>query len=141
MARKRGYRGTIGRILAHGGSLNLALDKAANDWINGVNSSRRNYEEGLGEYLKWYMPRIEQEYLNIINQNPNYFSDINRTTREQTAIAIMNKTHELAAEWKNERVKAVIQDKINALGTGGYSRLYGAARSKESPKVVNTVKL
>ncbi len=142
MTRKRGYRGTIGRILAHGGSLGLALDKAASDWIEGVNSSRRNYKEGLGEYLKFYVPEIEKEYLNILNSNPNYFSDFNRISREQTAIAIMNKTHELAAKWKYKRAKDIIEKKMNALGGGGgFAEEYGAARSKESPKVVKSVNL
>jgi len=141
MARKRGYRGTIGRILAHGGTLQAALDKAASDWIEGVNSSRNNYESGLGEYLKFYVPEIENEYLNILNNTPNYFSDFNRITREQTAIAIMNKTHELAAKWKYDRAKNIINAKIKALGGGGYASMYGGTRSKESPKVVKSLKL
>jgi len=141
MARKRGYRGTVGKILAHGGSLGVALDKAAQDWIAGVNSSKAFYEQGLGEYLAFYVPRIEQEYLNIINSTPNYFSDNNRLTREQVAIQIMDKTHELAAEWKSMRAKDIIKKKINALGvSGGFAASYGlrvpGASSNESPKVV-----
>ena len=138
MARKRGYRGTIGRILAHGGSLEVALDKAAQDWIEGVNSSRKYYEKELGEYLKFYVPRIEQEYLNKINSTPDYFKDTSRYTRENTAVLIMEKTHELAAEWKAKRAQGIIQKKLKALGaaSSGYAEEYGVAGSKESPKVV-----
>ncbi len=143
MARKRGYRGTIGRILAHGGSLGLALDQAANDWIAGVNSSKAFYEQGLEEYLAFYVPKVENAYLNIVNSTPDYFKDVNRFTREQTAVRVMEITHELAAEWKQKKAQDIIQKKINALGgVGGFAGSYGilgrvpGARSNESPKKV-----
>ena len=148
MARKRGYRGTIGKILAHGGSLGLALDQAANDWIAGVNSSRAFYEQGLGEYLTFYIPRIEQEYLNLVNSTQDYFKDTSRFNREQTAVKIMEATHELAAEWKAKRAQDIIKAKMTALGAGGgFAGSYGiigrvpGARSNESPNVVKVKSL
>jgi len=148
MARKRGYRGTIGKILAHGGSLGVALDQAANDWIAGVNSSKAFYEQGLGDYLAFYVPKVEQEYLNIVNNTPDYFKDVNRFTREQTAVRIMEITHDLAAEWKARRAQDIIKAKLTALGaSGGFAGSYGilgrvpGARSNESPNVVKVKSL
>jgi len=145
MARKRGYRGTIGRVLVHGGTLDAAMDEAANDWLIGVNraSAEMNYKQKLREYLKFYIPQIEQEYLNRINSNPDYFKDVNRFNREQTALAIMEKTHELAAQWKQKRANDDIQAKLRALGgnVGGFAAQYGHYSSKESPKVVASLRM
>jgi hypothetical protein len=146
MAGKKGYRGTIGRILVHGGSLEAALGAVAEDWIEGVNDAmaKKNYAEGLGDYLKFYIPAIEEEYLNRLNNTPDYFGAANRFTREQTALAIMEKTHELAAEWKYEKAKKVAEAKKKALGGSGsgFASQYGrrgAAGSKETPKIVNSL--
>jgi len=144
MARKRGYRGTIGKILAHGGSLGVALDQAANDWIAGVNSSKAFYEQGLGDYLTFYVPKVEQEYLNIVNSTPDYFKDTSRFNREQTAVRVMEITHDLAAEWKAKRAQDIIRKKMNALGVaGGFAGSYGipGTRSNESPNVVKVKSL
>jgi len=149
MARKRGYRGTIGRILAHGGSLDVALEKAAEDWITGVSNAKANYEAGLGEYIAWYIPKVEGEYQNILDSTPDYFADTNRSLRERTATQIMEITHQLAQEWKKERAKRIIAAKTGQLqksgGYGGYTMRYGrsgGAASKETPKkVVSEVRL
>lgn len=133
MSRKRGYRGTIGRALVHGESLDSALAEASDDWIKGVSAAKDRYAEGLKEYLGFYLSGIEQKYAEILNDNPDYFSDANRTSRQYAAMQIMDATHELAAEWRKKKARDIVQKKMQALQ--GYSK-WGRASSGTKTKTV-----
>ena len=138
--RKKLYRGPIGKALAKGGNIADALNTVADRWIAGVSQAKGSYEAGLAKYLGFYEPRIEQFYANTVQNTPGYFDPANIVTRTQTAVAVMMKTSEIAKEWRENRLRQAVQEKVSkanslagaAAGVAGYWN----PSNKETPEVV-----
>ena len=111
MARKRGYRGVIGKAALRG-NINKGLEDAANRWVTGVSQAANYYKAGLLEYLMWYVPRIEQAYQGALNSNNAGTID----SRVQIATQIMKETSRLAAEYRKIKNDRLIRQKIAAYG-------------------------
>jgi hypothetical protein len=111
MARKRGYRGIIGKYALRG-NINKGLEDAANRWVTGVSQAVNYYKAGLKEYLMWYVPRIEQAYQNALKSNNAGTID----SRIQIATQIMKETSKLAAEYRTLKNEKFIKQKIAAYG-------------------------
>ncbi len=111
MARKRAYRGVIGKAALRG-NINKGLEDAASRWVTGVSQAVNNYKAGLKEYLMWYVPRIEQAYQAVLSKNNADTID----TRVQIATQIMKETSRLAAEYRKLKDDKLIKLKIAAYG-------------------------
>ena len=111
MARKRGYRGVVGKAALRG-NINKGLEDAANRWVTGVSQAVNNYKAGLKEYLMWYVPRIEQAYQNALKSNNADTLD----SRIQIATQIMKETSKLAADYRKVKDEKLIKLKIAAYG-------------------------
>jgi hypothetical protein len=120
MAKKRGYRGVVGKAALRG-NINKGLEMAASRWVSGVAQSVRDYEAGLLEYLKWYIPRIEQTYQEAIKRN-GYATLENRL---QVANEVARKTSELAQQLRIMKNEKFIKLKIAAYGGGTMNGIDG----------------
>jgi Holliday junction resolvasome RuvABC ATP-dependent DNA helicase subunit len=111
MARKRGYRGVIGKAALRG-NINKGLEDAATRWVTGVSQAVNYYKTGLKEYLMWYVPRIEQAYQAALSKDNTGTID----SRVQIATQIMKETSRLAAEYRKLKNEKFIKQKIAAYG-------------------------
>ena len=111
MARKRAYRGVIGKAALRG-NINRGLEDAANRWVTGVSQAVNYYKAGLKEYLMWYVPKIEQAYQDALNKNNTGTID----SRIQIATQIMKETSRLAGEYRKVKNEKFIKLKIAAYG-------------------------
>ena len=135
--RKKLFKGPIGKALVRGGGVNVgqALNEVADRWISEVAKAKKAYVEGLANWLARYLPQIENEYIRLVNERPDYFNPANRYGREQVAMLIMEKTHEIAEKYKEKKMKDLIQKKAqNVSQFSGYGLSLGS--NKEEPKKV-----
>jgi hypothetical protein len=140
MARKRGYRGIVGKAALRG-NINKGLEMAASRWVTGVSQAVKDYEAGLLEYLRWYVPRIEQAYQDAIKRYGYDTID----SRLQVANEVAKTTSQLAKDLRAKKVEMFIKQKMSAYGNtidginvGGYNLTGGAGvsnyMSNETPK-------
>jgi len=113
MAKKRGYRGVVGKAALRG-NINKGLEMAASRWVSGVAQSVRDYEMGLLEYLKWYVPQIEQKYQEAIKRY-GYDTIENRL---QVANEVARATSKLANDLRKMKNEKIIKQKMAAYGGG-----------------------
>jgi len=113
MAKKRGYRGVVGKAALRG-NINKGLEMAASRWVSGVAQAVRDYEAGLLEYLKWYVPKIEQAYQDAIKRY-GYDTIENRL---QVANEVARATSKLANDLRKMKNEKIIKQKMAAYGGG-----------------------
>ena len=152
MAKKKLFKGEIGRAIVRGKDLDSVMQNVAAKWVQGVNDHQADYVNGLRDYLVYYMPKILDAYEEAIQMSgrtmEEYFRDTSLNTKAQVALKVWEATRKIAADWKKERVEEEIKKKREALEKlskeSGSRRGKFAGANKEEPVkkvVVSSVKI
>ena len=120
MAKKKLFKGQIGRAIVRGQDLSAAMRDVASRWVEGVQKNQGAYMDGLAEYLAFYLPQVVDAYQRAIQESgagsmSDYFASNSLGLKAQVAQKVWEATRKIAAQWRDERVRNELQRKANAV--------------------------
>jgi len=111
--------GKVSRKLERGQPLNLALADSEARYTTNASKAAPVYATKLGEYLSWYIPKIEAVATEDMKNNPAYFDRTitAQKARIENAVKVAKATKELAPKWR--RFKRLGRETMSINNTTG----------------------